>query len=112
MSIEFEGRTIKTTEEGFLVNVEDWSESLARELARLQDIELKQLHWDVIRFLRDEYFNNNGHQPNNRVMMKELGAIWGRKVSSKEMYELFPGNPSKQAGLIAGLPESKRKGGY
>jgi tRNA 2-thiouridine synthesizing protein E len=45
-------------------------------------------------------------------MLKDLGAKWGRKVSSKDMYELFPGNPSKQAGLISGLPESMRKGGY
>jgi sulfur relay (sulfurtransferase) DsrC/TusE family protein len=28
------------------------------------------------------------------------------------MYDLFPGNPSKQAGRIGGLPESMRKGGY
>ena len=36
---------------------------------------------------------------------------WGEKVDSKYLYELLPGNPSKQAGRIAGLPESRRKGG-
>ena len=35
-----------------------------------------------------------------------------RKVDNKTLFDLFPGNPSKQAGRIAGLPESLRKGGY
>ena len=112
MTIELEGKTIKTTESGFLDNSDDWSPSVAQELAHTQDVDLEQAHWDVIEYLRDEYFNNGGNQPNNRTMLKDLGAKWGRKVSSKDMYELFPGNPSKQAGLISGLPESMRKGGY
>lgn len=112
MAIEINGKPIAVTETGFLVNTEDWSEDLAGALAGTQDIELTPAHWEVINFLREEFFNNNGNQPNNRTLLKELGAKWGRKVTSKEMYDLFPGNPSKQAGLIAGLPESKRKGGY
>jgi tRNA 2-thiouridine synthesizing protein E len=36
----------------------------------------------------------------------------GRQVDNKTLFDLFPGNPSKQAGKIAGLPESMRKGGY
>jgi tRNA 2-thiouridine synthesizing protein E len=112
MTIEIEGKTIETSETGFLANLDDWSQPLARELARTQDIELQQTHWDVIEYLRDEYLNNGGNRPNNRTMLKDLGAKWGRKVSSKELYNLFPGNPSKQAGLISGLPESMRKGGY
>ncbi len=37
---------------------------------------------------------------------------WGKKMDSNYLYELFPGNQSKQAARIAGLPESRRKGGY
>jgi tRNA 2-thiouridine synthesizing protein E len=36
----------------------------------------------------------------------------GRNVDNKTLFDLYPGNPSKQAGKIAGLPESLRKGGY
>lgn len=112
MTIVFEDKSIETTESGFLVNMEDWSESLAQVMAREQNIELSDKHWDVINYLRDEFINHGGNQPNNRALLKALGSKWGRNVTSKEMYDLFPGNPSKQAGLIAGLPESKRKGGY
>ena len=36
----------------------------------------------------------------------------GHKVDNKTLFDLFRGNPSKQAGRITGLPGSMRKGGY
>lgn len=112
MAIEVEGKSVETTGEGYLVNAEDWSEQVADAMARSEDLVLTDRHWDVIRYLREEYFENRGSQPNNRTMLKELSRRWGEKVDSKYLYELFPGNPSKQAGRIGGLPESRRKGGY
>jgi len=112
MALEVGGRNIELTETGFLVNMDDWDEEVAKALAESDGITLTQDHWDVINYLRDEYLNNNGNQPNNRVMLKDMGAKWGRKVNSKDLFDLFPGNPSKQAGQIGGLPESRRKGGY
>lgn len=112
MSLEVNGKEIETTETGFLVNIEDWNEEVAAVVAESEGLELTEPHWDVINYLRDEYINNGGNQPNNRNMLKDIGAKWGRKVNSKDLYDLFPGNPSKQAGQIGGLPESRRKGGY
>jgi tRNA 2-thiouridine synthesizing protein E len=112
MAYEIDGKTIETTETGFLVNMEDWSENVANAIAESEGITLTKEHWDVINYLRDEYINNVGNQPNNRVMLKDMGKVWGRKISSKDLFDLFPGNPSKQAGQIGGLPESMRKGGY
>ena len=74
---------------------------------------LTQDHWDVIEYLREAYFNHNGEQPNNRAILKAMQEQWpDRKVDNKTLFDLFPGNPSKQAGKVAGLPESMRKGGY
>jgi len=112
MGYDFQGKTIETTETGYLVNTEDWSEDLARHIASQEGIELTDQHWDIINHLRDEYFNNNGNQPNERAILKAIGATWGNKLSSQDMYRLFPNMPSKQGGKIAGLPESRRKGGY
>ena len=112
MSLEVGGNTIEVTESGFLVKLDYWNEDVAEVIAQDEGISLTQEHWDVINYLRDEYINNNGNQPNNRTMLKDVGKIWGRKISSKDLYDLFPGNPSKQAGRIGGLPESRRKGGY
>ena len=112
MAYEVDGKTLETTETGFLVNMDDWNENVASVIAESEGITLTQEHWDVINYLREEFFNNNGNQPNNRVMVKDMGARWGRKIGSKDLFDLFPGNPSKQAGMIGGLPESMRKGGY
>ena len=47
-----------------------------------------------------------------RVINKSMAKIWDKKVSSKELFELFPFAPSKQGNRIAGLPFILRKGGY
>lgn len=112
MSIEFDGKTIETTEKGYVVNLDDWSEGLAAVIAASESIDLTDRHWDVMNFLRDEYINNRENQPNTRAIIKAMSAAWGEKISQKDLYALFPGDPSKQAGMIAGLPESRRKGGY
>lgn len=112
MSLEVDGKTIETNDNGYLVNQEDWNENVAQVLAQGEGIELTDKHWDVLNYLRDEYFNNNQNQPNERTILKDMGAKWGAKLTSKDMYALFPLMPSKQGGKIAGLPESRRKGGY
>ena len=112
MAIEVNGKSIETTESGFLVNPLDWDEDVAKVLADIEGIELTERHWDVINYLRDEYLNNNQNQPMERALLKDLGKKWGSKPSSKEVYQLFPLAPTKQGTKIAGLPEVHRKGGY
>lgn len=113
MPYEYNGRTIDTTETGYLVSTEDWDKGLAEEIAGRDGLTLTKEHWDVIEYLRDQYFNHNGELPNNRHILKAMQEVWpGKKVDNKTLFDLFPLNPSKQAGRIAGLPESMRKGGY
>ena len=111
MAIEIDGNSIETTANGYLVNMEDWNENVAKVIAAEENIELTDKHWDLINFLRSEYTTNQS-TPNTRNICKAMGAIWGGKVSQKDLYALFPGDPSKQGGRIAGVPESRRKGGY
>ncbi len=112
MGFNFKGKEIPTDERGYLLDTNDWSEELAEAMAEAEGITLTEKHWDIINYLRDEYFNNNGNQPNTRTIIKAMSEKWGEKVKQKDVYDLFPLDPSKQAGRIAGLPESKRKGGY
>ena len=113
MTYEVNGRTLETTDTGFLVNQDDWDKDVATAIAAAEGLTLSQDHWDVVEYLRDAFFNHNGEQPNNRAILKAMQEKWsGRKVDNKTLFDLFPGNPSKQAGMIAGLPESMRKGGY
>ena len=114
MALEVNGKSIELDGNGNLVDPTAWDEDVAKALAAADDTmgELTQEHWDVIKYLRDEYFNNNGNQPMERQINKDMGKIWGRKISSKDLYTLFPGAPSKQGNRVAGLPYVARKGGY
>ncbi|TNF38703.1 MAG: TusE/DsrC/DsvC family sulfur relay protein [Gammaproteobacteria bacterium] len=102
--------SVERTANGYLVNSNDWNEDIAKEIFAEEGIEPTEEHWDVVRFVREETLG--GNEPNERTIMKEMGKKWGRKLSSKEMYEMFPGMPSKQGLKIGGCPQSTRKGGY
>jgi tRNA 2-thiouridine synthesizing protein E len=113
MTYEVNGRTLEATDNGYLANQDDWDKDVAQAIAAAEGLTLTQDHWDVIEYLRDAYFNHNGEQPNNRAILRAMQEKWAdRKVDNKTLFDLYPGNPSKQAGKIAGLPESLRKGGY
>ena len=114
MALEVNGKSIELDDNGNLVDPTQWDEDVAKALAAADDTmsELTQEHLDVLNYLRDEYLNNNNNQPMERQINKDMGKIWGKKVSSKDLYNLFPGAPSKQGNRIAGLPYVARKGGY
>ena len=112
MAIEVNGTSIETTERGYLAELGAWNEDVAKAIAAEEGIELTDQHWDVINYLRDEYYSNNQNQPMERQLLKDMGKKWGTKPTSKDVYKLFPLAPTKQGTKIAGLPEVRRKGGY
>jgi len=112
MALDVNGKSIEVTENGYLVEITDWNEDVAKAMAAADELELTEKHMDVINYLRDQHLNNGGNEPNERGIMKDMGKLWGSKPSSKDMYQMFPGMPSKQGRKIAGLPQSTRKGGY
>ena len=111
MALEVNGKSIETDGNGNLTDPATWDEDVAKALAAEDGIELTQEHMDVLNYLRTEFLENN-EQPMERAINKGMSKIWGRKVSSKDLYVLFPLAPSKQGNKIAGLPYVARKGGY
>ncbi len=105
MSFELNGKTYETDEEGYLINLSEWNEDVAKYLAAEEKVDLSDNHWEVINFLR-EYYNDYQIAPAVRVLTKAIGKKLGpEKGSSKYLYELFPYGPAKQACKIAGLPK-------
>jgi len=111
MALEVNGKILETDGNGNLTDPGTWDEDVAKALAAEDGIELTQEHWDVLNYLRTEYIENN-EQPMERAINKGMSKIWDKKVSSKDLYVLFPLAPSKQGNKIAGLPFVARKGGY
>ncbi len=95
------GVAIDVNDEGFLTDPDQWTRDVAVELARAEGIdELTPTHWQVIDFIRAEYFEK-GTGPTVRVLGKTSG------VSVKELYQLFPKGPAKIAARIAGIPKPR-----
>jgi dissimilatory sulfite reductase related protein len=88
-------------DEGFFLHPEDWKEEMVPALAAREGItQLTDRHWEVIRFMRSEYFAK-GTGPTVRVLGKTSG------VSIKELYQLFPKGPAKVAARVAGIPKPR-----
>lgn len=105
MSIEVNGKTLETDEEGYLVNLSEWTEDAAKVLAEGEGLEMSSDHWEIVNFLR-EYYNEYQIAPAVRVLTKAVGKKLGKeKGNSKYLYELFPYGPGKQACKVAGLPK-------
>lgn len=107
-SVRVDGRDIATDSEGYLRNLQDWSEDFARALAREENLTLTDEHWEVIRFLR-EYYQQHGVQAQVRVMIRHFTQAWGpQRGSNHSLHELFPvGGPQKQGNRLAGLLRTK-----
>lgn len=98
---EILGKQIEFDSDGHLKNLSDWTEDIARELAKEEGIEeLNDRHWLVLNYMRQEY-QKNGDAPSIRKLTKESG------VDTKELYQLFPKGPAKKSAKIAGLPKPK-----
>jgi tRNA 2-thiouridine synthesizing protein E len=104
-TIDVAGKAIETDEEGYLVNLSDWTEDVANEIAKTENIDMSESHWEVVNFLR-EYYEEFQIAPAVRVLTKAIGKKLGAdKGNSQYLYELFPYGPAKQACKIAGLPK-------
>lgn len=104
-TIDVDGTSYETDEEGYLTALGDWNEGIANFIAKEENIDLTDQHWEVINFLRD-YYDEFQIAPAVRVLTKAIGKKLGAdKGNSAYLYELFPYGPAKQACKIAGLPK-------
>ncbi len=95
--LEVKGKSIEVDDEGYLINISDWSEDAAKVIAKGEGIdELTDKHWMVIKFMQ-KVFKEKGSGPSIRKLGKESG------VPIKELYKLFPKGPAKKAAKIAGI---------
>ena len=96
MGLEINGTSYDTDEEGYLANLNDWTEELCGEMAKVDGCELDQNHWEVINFLR-EYYEEYQIAPAVRVLTKAVGKKLGKDKESLKCYdrviELDPEHP-------------------
>lgn len=94
--------------EGFLINLNNWNEAVAIELADNDHLQLTYDHWLVINFLR-EFYQSYKTAPAMRILVKQMAKQLGiEKGNSLYLNQLFPGGLLKQGSKIAGLPKPTR----
>ena len=97
------GRKIGTTTDGYLTNLEDWSEEVAVYLSERDNVTLTDSHWEVIKLVR-RYFQEHGITPNLRTLQKLLKEQFGDEKPDR--LSLFAyGDAAKQAARYAGTPK-------
>ena len=96
---------LKTDKDGFLLNLEDWSEEAAIQLAESEGIDnLTPEHWELIHLIRT-FHQEFDLSPAMRPLVKYVKTHFGsEKGNSIYLMKLFPQSPAKLLAKIAGLP--------
>ncbi|SEG22666.1 TusE/DsrC/DsvC family sulfur relay protein [Vibrio hangzhouensis] len=102
---EYNGKSIDTDAEGYLLNHQDWEQGMIEVLAKEEGIELTDSHLEVIMFVR-EFYEEFNTSPAVRMLVKAMEKAHGpEKGNSKYLFKLFKKGPAKQATKLAGLPK-------
>lgn len=100
-----DGHAIAVDKEGFLLDLQDWSEPVAAALAEQEGIALTAAHLEVIRVIRD-FYHTYQLSPAMRPLVKYVSQQLGKeKGTSLYLLGLFPGSPAKFSAKLAGLPK-------
>jgi tRNA 2-thiouridine synthesizing protein E len=93
------GQNVNVDQEGYLTDMNQWNEAVAKEIANELSIELTPRHFEVLNFLRE--------QQRKEVALSIRGVGNSGVVDIKEFYQLFPKGPLKLSSKIAGIPKPK-----
>ena len=99
MDLSIAGYKLNVTEDGYLTDQSQWNKEIAQEIAKQENIELTDRHWEVISWIQE--------QVKNEVALSIRGIKKSGVIDIKEFYALFPGGPLKVSTKIAGVPKPK-----
>lgn len=104
--IEVGGRRIALDRDGYLRDLADWDEDVARALAAREGIALGPDQWAVLQLIR-RFHAEYRVSPATRVLVKAVARELGPdKGNSAWLMQAFPsaGSPALVVARIAGLP--------
>ncbi len=91
------GIQVEVNAEGYLKDMKQWTPELARQMAREENIELTDKHFEVLNWLRAK------QQEGVPLSIRKVGN--SGLVDIKQFYQLFPGGPLKISSKLAGIPK-------
>ena len=91
------GQGVDLNEEGYLTDASQWNEDVAKQIAKEEEIELTDKHFEVLDFLRKQ------NQEGIDITIRKVGK--SGIIDIKGFYTLFPKKPLKKSSRIAGIPK-------
>jgi tRNA 2-thiouridine synthesizing protein E len=88
---------VQVTDDGYLEDMNQWNEEIAKEIAKEIGIELTSKHFEVLNYLREKT------KAGEALTIRKVGK--SGVVDIKELYKLFPKGPLKFSSKIAGIPK-------
>lgn len=90
--------------DGYLVNPDNWTDDIAIELAKEENIDLNESHWQILHFIRT-YYGEHKVVPDIRHVDAYLATEnkLDKKEAKKIIFTLFPYGYVKQACKISGM---------
>ncbi len=91
------GAQVNVSDEGYLEDMTQWNEDIAKEIANEIGIELTDKHFEVLNYLREKT------AAGETLSIRSVGK--SGIVTVKDLYKLFPKGPLKFSSRIAGIPK-------
>jgi len=91
------GVEVNVSEDGYLEDMSQWNEDIAKEIAEEIGIELTDKHFEVLNYLREKT------EAGEALTIRKVGK--SGVVDIKGLYKLFPKGPLKFSSKIAGIPK-------
>ncbi len=91
------GAQVNVSEEGYLEDMDQWNENIAKEIAGEIGIELTDKHFEVLNYLREKT------EAGEALTIRKVGKSGITDI--KGLYKLFPKGPLKYSSKIAGIPK-------
>ena len=91
------GAQVNVSDDGYLEDMSQWNEDIAKEIANEIGIELTDKHFEVINYLREKTAAGEA------LSIRSVGK--SGIVTVKDLYKLCPKGPLKFSSKIAGIPK-------
>ena len=95
---------IDLDKDGYLKSLNDWNSDVAHMLARNENIDLTNGHWELIECVRDfyrEYDLSPAMRPLVKFVKQRLGPSKGTSIY---LMQHFPNSPALTLAKVSGLP--------
>ncbi len=92
------GHDVQVDAEGFMTEYNEWDEEVGTALAAQIGIDMTDEHWQVIKFLREDFAEEG-----QTATIRRVANVGG--IPTKQLFMLFPKKPAKKMSYVAGLPK-------